>query len=78
VALDSKIAAAIRDAVKDVGQTTEVADKLIAWVGDLTTGNAKIIDKDSVRRHLQILFNTVHVAESVGRSPSNEPDQGTQ
>jgi hypothetical protein len=77
VALDSKIAAAIRDAVKDVGQTTEVADKLIAWVGDLTTGNAKISDKDSVLRHLQILFNTVHVAESV-RSVSKEPGHGSQ
>lgn len=73
MALDTRIEAAINEAVLEVGQSREVADKLVAWVSDLTTGNTKLTDKDSVRRHLQLLFNTVHVAEPA--ATQNTPEQ---
>lgn len=54
--LDPKIQEAIESAAKSEGQTPAFAKKLMAWVDALTSGNERIDDNDSVKRHLDLLY----------------------
>jgi hypothetical protein len=56
MSLDPKIKEAIMASAKEVGQDIEFANKLVAWVEDLSSGNDRLNDSDSVRRRLNILY----------------------
>jgi CxC ATPase-based modification system component len=61
VSIDSRIKNAIIDAVKEAQQTSSLADKLIAWFEALATENESLDDRESVSRHLEILYQVTEV-----------------
>jgi CxC ATPase-based modification system component len=66
MALDKKIAEAIRESVKTGGQSTKVADRLIAWFDSLTTGTETLGDPSTTNRHLTDLFEIVEPSDKEG------------
>jgi hypothetical protein len=63
MSLDPKIEEAIQKAAIDAGQDPAVANRLIAWMTGISNGNETLEDKDSVNRHLSILFDAVVVED---------------
>ena len=64
MALDPRIIEAIYESVDEFGQSKELATKLIAWLEALTSGNENIEDKDSVERHVELLYKVMKFQES--------------
>jgi Small protein from certain CxC ATPase-based DNA modification systems len=56
VGLDAKITEAIQVAVKEAGQSTTLARRLIAWLEAVTSGNEDIDDLAVSERHLDVLY----------------------
>lgn len=54
--IDARIRDAIIEAATEHGQGAALSDKLIAWFNDLAGGNASVDDRDSVHRHLELLY----------------------
>lgn len=54
--IDSRIRDAIIEASSKHRQGANLSDKLIAWFDSLAAGNASLEDRDSVHRHLELLF----------------------
>lgn len=65
MALDKKIAAAVRAAVVAEGQPSTVADRLIAWLGSLSDGNESLANLDTTHRFLDDLFETIQADDEV-------------
>jgi len=57
--LPREIQTAIHKAVDDERQCPAVASKLLAWFDALSNGNESLTDPESVKRHLDLLFETV-------------------
>ena len=55
--LDPRIRDAIVEASDEQGQGPGLADKLVAWVDALAKGNEVLSDRDSVHRHLELLYD---------------------
>jgi len=64
--LDPKIQEAIRVAASAEKQPPEFAAKLAAWVDALTSGNERLDNNDSVRRHLELLYEAAKPDQSGG------------
>ena len=60
MALDPRIRAAVIEATSEAGQPSALADKLIAWLDSLSSGNESLTDRDSVYRHLELLYDSTH------------------
>lgn len=54
--LDPRIKDAIVEAAKELEQDPGLASKLIAWFEALAEGNETLDDRDSVSRHLELLY----------------------
>lgn len=61
MSIDSRIKNAIQDAVREAQQNPSLADKLIAWFEGLATENESLGDRDSVSRHLEMLYEATEV-----------------
>jgi len=61
--VDTRISHAVRQAVEHAGQPAAVSDRLLAWFEGLSTGNESLEDPDSVKRHVDVLFDAVVVAD---------------
>ena len=55
---------AVQTAVTSADQPEAVASRLIAWLEALNAGNESLTDEESVRRHLDLLFQTVALPET--------------
>jgi hypothetical protein len=64
MSLDPKIKEAIISAATETGQDIDFADKLIAWVEDLSNGNDRLDNNDSVKRRLNILYEATKTDSS--------------
>ena len=53
---DELIENAIRESVKDSGQSDELATMLVKWFQEASNGNANLDDTDETRRHSEILY----------------------
>jgi hypothetical protein len=67
--LDPKIQEAIRVAATAENQPPEFATKLAAWVDALTSGNERLDNNDSVRRHLELLYEAAKLHQNGGNAP---------
>ncbi len=63
MALDKKIAAAVRSAVTKEEQPQAVADRLIAWLEALSDGNESLGNIDTTNRFLSDLFESIELSE---------------
>jgi hypothetical protein len=61
--LDKRVITAINEAVEEAGETPALAQKIVAWIDSLAGGNARLSDRDSTERHLELLYRNV-VAEA--------------
>lgn len=59
MSVDARISDALRQAVEDARQPRAVAERLLAWFEGLSTGNESLEDPDSVKRHMEVLFDAV-------------------
>ena len=57
--LDKRVVAAINEAVNEAGETPALAEKIVAWIDSLAGGNARLADRDSSDRHLELLYQSV-------------------
>ncbi|MFF3062065.1 CxC ATPase DNA modification system associated small protein [Streptomyces sp. NPDC057909] len=58
MSLDSKITEGIRDAVAEAGQDPKLAQRLIAWMTAVTSGNEDVNDSDAAARRLDVLYES--------------------
>lgn len=63
MSVDPRISQAVSQAVQHAGQPGAVADRLLAWFEGLSTGNESLEDPDSVKRHVEVLFDAVVVTD---------------
>lgn len=61
--LDKKIRQAIQAAAKESGQGRELAQKIGAWMEALVKGNETLVDKDSVNRRVELLYESTQLDE---------------
>ncbi len=55
--IDPQIESAIRKSVEESNQVDSLADKLIAWVKAINSGNEDINDPDAASRHLELIYD---------------------
>lgn len=67
--LDPKIIEAVKSATKQEKQDKALADKVLAWMNNLTSGNEVVNDEQSALRHLEMLYDSVKSTQSdhIGR-----------
>lgn len=58
MSLDSKVTEGIRDAVAEAGQDPKLAQRLIAWMTAVTSGNEDVNDTDAAERRLDVLYES--------------------
>lgn len=61
--LDSRVIAAIKEAVGEAGETAALSQKIIVWLDSLASGNARLSDRDLTARHLDLLYEAVSDAD---------------
>lgn len=59
-----EIKSAICSATERSGQEQVVANKIVAWLEALSSGNESLEDSESVKRHLDLLFETIVAQDS--------------
>ena len=62
MALDQTIKDAVNSAVREAGQSQQLATKLLAWIDAVISGNEDVHDRDSSLRHLELLFKAVELS----------------
>ncbi|MEV7482697.1 CxC ATPase DNA modification system associated small protein [[Kitasatospora] papulosa] len=66
MSLDSKVTEGIRDAVAEAGQDPKVAQRLIAWMTAVTSGNEDVNDSDAAERRLDVLYESTTTSRVEG------------
>ncbi|MBN2845546.1 MAG: hypothetical protein JXQ25_06120 [Deltaproteobacteria bacterium] len=56
MAIDPLIESAIRTSVNEGKQSESLADKLIAWVKAINSGNEDVNDPKEASRHLELIY----------------------
>jgi hypothetical protein len=54
--LDPRVREAIVNAVAAEGQSTALADRLLAWFEALSSNDTSLEDRDAVTRHVELLY----------------------
>ena len=57
--LDRRVVTAIEEAVREQGETPALAQKITAWLDSLAGGNARVAERDSTDRHVELLYESV-------------------
>ena len=65
MALDKKIAEAVRNAVAGEKQPEAVANRFIAWLEALSDGNESLGNLDTTNRFLNDLFESIKLSDEV-------------
>ena len=55
--IDPKIKDSIEEAVQNFAQDNALSTKLLAWFEALANGNEELQDKESVLRHIELLYD---------------------
>ncbi|MEV7300941.1 CxC ATPase DNA modification system associated small protein [Streptomyces clavifer] len=66
MSLDSKVTEGIRDAVAEAGQDPKLAQRLIAWMTAVTSGNEDVNDSDAAERRLDVLYESTATSRVEG------------
>jgi maltose-binding protein MalE len=64
MSLDSKVTEGIRDAVAEAEQDPKLAQRLIAWMTAVTSGNEDVNDSDAAERRLDVLYESTTTSRS--------------
>lgn len=63
MSVDPKLAAAVREAVSNAGQSESLARKLNAWLSAVADGNEDINDQSQADRHLEFIYAEVALGD---------------
>jgi len=63
MSLDRRVVVAIHEAVKEMGESPALAQKIVAWMDSLAEGNARLDDRDTTHRQVELLYEEVVAAE---------------
>jgi hypothetical protein len=63
MSVDPRIREAVTKAVSDADQPKELATRLLAWFDALSTGNASLEDSESVKKHMELLYEGTDAGE---------------
>jgi hypothetical protein len=61
--LDPRIRTSILQATEASGQSRSLANKIIAWFEAMSSGNESISNRESVARHMEILYSLAKEGE---------------
>jgi len=67
MSIDSKIKDSIEEAVQNFDQDKALSAKLLAWFEELAKGNEELQDKESVLRHIELLYDNCVVDIGEGK-----------
>lgn len=56
MSVDPRIKDAITKAVSEADQPKELTTRLLAWFEAIATGNASLEDRESVAKHVELLY----------------------
>lgn len=59
MSIDRRVVLAVEQAVQEAGESSALAEKIVAWIESLASGNTRLADRDSTDRHLELLFQQV-------------------
>jgi hypothetical protein len=62
--IDQKLVQAIRDAVNEAGQPDGLAQRLIAWMEAVVSGNEDVADNAAAARHLEVLYDATVLSKA--------------
>ena len=65
MALNRQVVTALREAARGAGQSEEMANRLVSWLDQVSTGGASLDELEDVNRHIQELLEEVR--------PEDEP-----
>ena len=65
--IDPKIKDSIEEAVQNFNQDKALSTKLLAWFEELAKGNEELQDKESVLRHIELLYDNCVVDIGEGK-----------
>jgi hypothetical protein len=57
--IDPEIEKAIRQVVKNNNQSSDVANRLIAWLNEVAIGNVSLEKPSEFKRHLEIFLSAI-------------------
>jgi hypothetical protein len=66
MSLDKRVVTAIDEAVKEMGETPALAERIKAWLDGLVSGNDRLSERDSTERHVELLYRSVSVGGDEG------------
>lgn len=61
--IDEEIVVAVREAVRAAGQPDATAEKILAWLTGVISGNDPLEDREAVRRHLDVILASIEAPE---------------
>lgn len=61
MSLDPRIKEAVIESVRIHNQNDNLAEKIIAWLEALVDGNESLEDKDSIARHVNLIYDKTAV-----------------
>ncbi len=59
--IDQEITNAVFESTQKFGQNKSLAKKLLAWFTALAVGNETLEDRESVKRHMDILLEDIEI-----------------
>ncbi|MFC1953999.1 CxC ATPase DNA modification system associated small protein [Chloroflexota bacterium] len=63
MSLDYIVYEAVKNAVEEAGQSESLAEKIIAWIVAISSGNEHLDDADNAYRRSKLLYDDTEVAE---------------
>ncbi len=63
MSVDPRIREAIAKAVNEAEQPKELSTRLLAWFEAIATGNASLDDRESVAKHVELLYEAADAGE---------------
>lgn len=61
MAIHPRLKSAVEEAVRNAGQSQSLAQKIIAWLEAIASGNEELGDRASAERHVELLYEETSV-----------------
>lgn len=74
--IDTRIKSAIERAVSESGQPSTLATKIVAWFEGLSSGNDSLEDRESLQRHIVLLYEGVRLEDGDDDDDEADGDDG--
>ncbi len=59
VAIDPRLEKALEEATSQSGQPKQLFKRLNSWLENLLEGNETLVDRDSVHKHIELIYESI-------------------